>query len=449
MMPTEDKKIVRLWAEKLKNREIPPWKVEDEIIDHRQAESPRQFRLAALARRRYLEEETGETFHSITVPEMPYKLLYRCEKENLGYELDARDISTDCLFCGGKLRSLGEYAPLVANYIGGVEAYYSFAGRIKVRGTSEKTYTNLLVYGTGLGPIGVTRGCHLINRFGGALVEVADCGQAVRALGFLFEAPNIRQKAIKVIEDNLPFLKGQLELKLSEFRGKMLSVDFDCAESNRGYLLFVEFVTEFENFRGHGDTSRVVGFIKGVIEALFQAQGVGYQMAIIAQGHDGDLKPSPKNKRGRYARAEVHIPVEEFENFFSLSVDRFMAVVEVDGTGAQRLGCQFYSGMGGEIIPAVYKATKVNPQSSLVTSFENITAGVENNKLVYRVELPNVEVGVASNREGLISPSGREALRFMGIQSAKDFASSLAAQVLAGEFNLALEIALERLYRPQ
>jgi len=90
MMSTEDKKTVRLLVEKLKNREIPPWKVEDEIIDHRQAESPRQFRLAALARRRYLEEETGEIFHSITVPEMPYKLLYRCEKENLGYELDAR-----------------------------------------------------------------------------------------------------------------------------------------------------------------------------------------------------------------------------------------------------------------------------------------------------------------------------------------------------------------------
>jgi hypothetical protein len=448
-MSIEDEKLVLTWAEKLKNGEVPPWKVEDEIVSSGHAEAPYQFKLAALARQRYLEEETGETFHSITVPEKPYKLFYRCDKENLGYELDAEDISTDCLFCGEKLRSIGEYAPLVANYIGGVEAYYSFAGRIKVMGTSEKTYTNLLVYGTGLGPIGVTRGCYLINRFGGASVEVADYGQAVRALGFIFESPNIRQRAIEVIENNLPSLKGQLELKWKEFRGEMLSVDFDCAESDRGYLLFVEFVTKFENFRGHGDTSRAVGFIKGVIEALFQAQGVGYQMGIIAQGHDGDLKPSPKNKRGRNARAEVCIPVEKFEDSFSLTVDRFLAAVELDGTGAQKLGCQFYSGMGGEIIPAVYKATKVNPQSSLVTSFENISAGIENKNLVYRVELPNVEVGVASNREGLIPPSGREALRFMGIQSAKDFASSLAAQVLAGEFNLALEIALERLYRPQ
>ena len=62
------------------------------------------------------------------------------------------------------------------------------------------------------------------------------------------------------------------------------------------------------------------------------------------------------------------------------------------------------------------------------------------------VELPNIEVGVASNREGLIPPSGREALRIMNIHSARDFAASLVAQVLAGEFNLALEISREKLY---
>ena len=38
---------------------------------------------------------------------------------------------------------------------------------------------------------------------------------------------------------------------------------------------------------------------------------------------------------------------------------------------------EFYSGMGGEIIPAVYKAAKVNPQSSLVSSFQNISVGID------------------------------------------------------------------------
>jgi hydroxymethylglutaryl-CoA reductase len=102
--------------------------------------------------------------------------------------------------------------------------------------------------------------------------------------------------------------------------------------------------------------------------------------------------------------------------------------------------------MGGEILPAVYKATQVNPQSPLVSSFQTISAGVENGEVVYRVELPNVEVGVFSTREGIISPSAREALRIMGIQTAREFAASLVAQVLAGEFNLALEISREKLY---
>jgi len=35
----------------------------------------------------------------------------------------------------------------------------------------------------------------------------------------------------------------------------------------------------------------------------------------------------------------------------------------------------------------------------------------------------------------------------MGIRNAREFAASLAAQVLAGEFNLALEISREKLYK--
>ena len=74
------------------------------------------------------------------------------------------------------------------------------------------------------------------------------------------------------------------------------------------------------------------------------------------------------------------------------------------------------------------------------------TCRIEKNEVVYGVELPNIEVGIASTREGLISPVGREALRIMGIRTAREFCASLAAQVLAGEFNLALEISRERLY---
>ncbi|MFC2160937.1 hypothetical protein ACFLRX_04720 [Acidobacteriota bacterium] len=433
-------------VEKLIHGFIPPWKVEEEIAASGKLDSPKQFRLAALARQRFLELVTGEKFHSIRVPEKPYKIHYICDKENLGYEIDAQDRHKDCLFCQEELHSLEKHSPLVANYIGGSEAYYSYAGRIKVVGDVEKEFTNLLVYGTGLGPIGVTRGSFLINKFGGAKVSVSDSGRSVRALGFLFQKENLRKRAIRVIEEFWALLRKEIEEKVMEFSGRVVSVEFCPAEWMDCFILYVEFVIDFGNFRGHGDTSRAIGIAKNKIEALLKKNNISYQTSLIAQGYDGDLKPSPRNKRGRYTRAEVRISVNEFEKVFGINVEKFTTAVEIDRIGARKLGCQFYSGMGGEIIPAVYKATKVNPQSSLVSSFQNISVYVDKGDLVYGVELPNIEVGVASNREGLIPPTGREALRIMNIHSARDFAASLAAQVLAGEFNLALEISREKLY---
>jgi hypothetical protein len=276
---------------------------------------------------------------------------------------------------------------------------------------------------------------------------VSEFGSAARSLAFLFKTEEQRGKAIQVMELFWPQLRLDLEQKVTEFSGRSVSIEFGRAEGRHGFVLYVEFVLDFENFRGHGDTSRCVGWAKSKIEELLKANGVDFQMGIIAQGYDGDLKPSPRNKRGRLAQAEIKIPKKEFEEEFGIPVEKFLISVEMDRIGAEKLGCQFYSGMGGEIIPAVYKATKVNPQSSLVSSFQNIFTRIEGDFLIYGIELPNVEVGVASNREGIIPPSGREALRIMGIRSAREFAASLAAQVLAGEFNLALEISRERLYR--
>jgi hypothetical protein len=441
----EDRSI-RACIERLKKGELAPWKVEEELVTTYGIELPANFRIAALCRQRFIEEITGQDFRYIFVPEQPYKAQFLCEKDNIIWELDIRDENHSCSLCGLELKPLGQYAPLVANYVGGSEDYFSYAGQIVVKGDIEKEFTNLLVYGTGLGPIGVTRGAFLVNKLGGAEVKVADKAQAVRCLGFIFQTEELRRKAKHVIEAFLPEATTEMQKKMSEFDDQISSVDFDQAETQRGYLLYVDFVAEFLNFRGHRDISRAVGYIKKKVEEKLWTQGVAYELSVIAQGHDGDLKPSSRNKRGRSASAQVRIPFSDFETFLKVEPEKFFSFVEIDGVGAQKLGCPFYSGMGGEIIPAVYKATKVNPQSPLVSSFQNIYAGIEKGDVVYRVELPNVEVGVVSSREGLVPPVGREAMRIMGIRTAKDFAASVAAQVLAGEFNLALEISREKLY---
>lgn len=440
------RKIAESWAKKLKEGTFPPWKVEEALAERSHVPLEERFAVAAMCRRLFIEEVTGQAFSFIQIPEKPYKTFYFCPRDNLTWELDGRDNNRRCSLCEGELHFKGGQAPLVANYVGGSEIYFSYAGCIDVVGDVEKRFTNLLVYGTGMGPIGVTRGCFLLNKLGGAFVRVSETGQAVRCNGYMFSSPEPRQQARAIIEKNLNELEEAMNARLLEFSGRISAVDFDEVQKNEDFILYVDFVAEFENFRGHGDISRAVGFAKDKIESLLDTARIPFKLSVIAQGHDGDLKPSPNNKRGRYASAEIHVPVPEFEALLKVDLKKFMDFVKVDAYGAENLGCQFYSGMGGEIIPAVYKATQVNPQSPLVSSFQNISCRIEKNEVVYSVELPNVEVGIASTREGLISPVGREALRIMGIKTAREFCASLAAQVLAGEFNLALEISRERLY---
>lgn len=425
---------------------LPPWRVEDELISRYHIDPPDNFSLAAQSRREFIAKITGEKFSHIAISDKPYKIRYFCSEDDLTFELDARDSHIQCPLCHTEMENLSQFTPLVASYVGGCESYYSYAGRICVRGDIEKEFTNLLVYGTGLGPIGVTRGSFYINKFGGAQVKVDKLAQAVRCHGLIFDSDETRRAAQSVIEEHLDGLKEKMNDLMREFTGVVGSVDFDCVDSQEDFILYVDYVASFTNFRGHGDISRAVGSVKREIENLLDSSGVDYKLSVIAQGHDGDLKPSPRNKRGRFATAELRVPIAEFEEFFKVDLQKFLSFVNVDALGAQKLGCPFYSGMGGEIILAVYKATQVNPQSPLVSSFQNIYAGIEIGELVYRVELPNVEVGVFSTREGIISPGAREALRIMGIQTAREFAASLAVQVLAGEFNLALEISRERLY---
>jgi hypothetical protein len=441
-----EKQAIHRCIEKLRDGLLAPWNVAEEMQTVYGIESPDNLRAAALCRRAFIEDRTGSKFQHIFVPEKPYKERFLCKKDNIVWELDARDEVRICSLCDTCLKPLHTYAPLVANYIGGHEDYYSYGGQIKVKGDINKQFMNLLVYGTGLGPMGVSRGSFLINKSGGAEVNVEATAHAVRCLGLVFSQEESRNKAIRTMEAILPEIREEMLTQMAEFKGRLNTVEFAQAETRNGFFLYVDFMADFTHFRGHGDISRAVGFVKKKITAKLQQQGIAYELAVIAQGYDGDLKPSSRNKRGRYAAAQVRVPFSEFEGFLKVNPDKFLSFVEVDRVGAHKLGCAFYSGMGGEIIPAVYKATKVNPRSTLVTSFQNIHAGKDKGDVVYGVELPNVEAGVVSSREGLIPPVGREAMRLMGIRTAREFAASVVAQVLAGEFNLALEISREKLY---
>lgn len=183
---------------------------------------------------------------------------------------------------------MGKYAALVANYVGGIEDYYSYAGRIKVKGDVHKEFTNLLVYGTGLGPMGITKGCYIINKFGGAEVHVSEFARAARCLGFQFNTEELRNKAAKTIEDFLPALKPEMNKKMSNTGGRFSSVEYVQVENHRSFILYVDFAADFTDSRGHGAISHAVGYAKREIEHKLKEAGVQSDLSVIAQGYDGD-----------------------------------------------------------------------------------------------------------------------------------------------------------------
>ena len=91
-----------------------------------------------------------------------------------------------------------------------------------------------------------------------------------------------------------------------------------------------------------------------------------------------------------------------------------------------------------EIIPVLYRGTKVNPRPYNVSCTENVYVEIKDEDVIFGVELPNLEVGTVSNREGPICPTAREVLKLMGIGTSKEFAAAAASTTLAGEFNFAL-----------
>ncbi len=440
----ENNKLIEELADKIKTGKVQPWKAESVLLEEYDVRAPEHFQIAALSRRKCIEELTGQKFNYLELPEKPYLMQWHCPKDNSIWQLEARDTDTVCTHCGSALEPHGSgsdrFLPLVNNYIGGKEEYYSSAGQIKVFGDVDKTFTNLLAYGPGFGSIGISVGCFRINKLGGAEVKVGKWAGAARNLGYIFESEEDREKAVIVAKESLPVLRKEMEEKyLSEFSGEIYEVEFVRRQHHGQFFIYICFYTRFEHARGHGVTSAAVGFARGRLDAEFIDKGVTYIQSLIAMGFDGDLKPSPRNRRGRYVSAQVKMPIQAYEKMSKTGIDKLMSYMEIDRQGVmQEQGGFVYSGMGGEIIPALYRGTKVNPRPYNVSCTENVYVETRGEDVIFGVELPNLEVGAASNKEGPICPTAREVLKFMGIGTSKEFAAAAAAMTLAGEFNFTL-----------
>ncbi|MCP4633512.1 MAG: hypothetical protein GY855_11345, partial [candidate division Zixibacteria bacterium] len=207
-----DQNAINKTVELLKNGDIPPWKAESYLTDEYNLSPPDNYFHAAVIRRSFLEEISDEKFKYLPLPEKPYLVNYYCEKCNIDYQLAGYDEVTSCSICGEKLNISNPLKtfPLTANYIGGIDDYFSYCGNFKVKGDITKEFIGILQYGTGLGPIGVTRGGFFINKYGGAEVTVTDTARACRNLGYIFDNTDRRLKALKMIESYLPEIRTKM-----------------------------------------------------------------------------------------------------------------------------------------------------------------------------------------------------------------------------------------------
>mgnify|MGYP005839000339 CR=1 FL=1 len=437
-----DNRIEKLVKELSEGR-LAPWKVED-VLEN---EGINRFALAAQTRRLYLERQTGMTFRHLSMLEKPYRISALCPACLIQYDIVANDTEWNCGICSAELKREKNPKPLVSSYIGGAEDFYSFAGVLVIHGDVNKTFYNILQYGTGLGPIGAARGCLYVYKLGGVEVVVAQKSRALRALCFEYETEEQRDRAWKVLMQSYNILEQEINDMLNPWQGTLELIEPMSISEGRCWRLYITFMGSFEHHRGHHAISKAVGAVKGKADAILAQRGCKPRYSFIAQGYDGDLKPSHRNFRGRYALAIIQAPLKKIEEVCRIDAEKLLRFIRIDSQGVYKLGYLGHTGMGGEILQGCYKATKVNPHSPLVSSTQNIKADIRNGNFIFQVEMPNIEAGVLSTPEGLIPPIGREILSFIGIRNSRDYAAWCCGLILAAEFNLCIEIAREKLYQ--
>ncbi|MEA2107816.1 MAG: hypothetical protein U9P07_00135, partial [Pseudomonadota bacterium] len=265
---------------------------------------------------------------------------------------------------------------------------------------------------------------------------------------FVFDTESEREKARQLIKDHLDrLIELMTENFLKPFAGEVYNINFLDKQHHGDRIMHCCFYTRFGEYRGHGCTSKAVGGAKNYIDDLFKEHNIACRVSVIGMGRDGDLKPSPRNRRGRYVSARQRIPIKEYEKNIGRPIDDFLSYLELDRQGVlEETGWPVYTGMGGEIIPAFYRTMKNNPRPYLVSSLQKVYVETRGDDMLFGVELPNMEVGFPSGPEGIVPPLSREVARICGIESSKDFVAACAAITLAGEFNFATLHIKEKLY---
>ncbi|MCE4612513.1 MAG: hydroxymethylglutaryl-CoA reductase (NADPH) [Desulfurococcales archaeon] len=371
--------------------------------------------LAALARRRFLEEETGSMLSSIASTILDFE------------ELVGRNIE---------------------NPIGAVQIPIGVAGPLKVNGDYARgEFFVPLATTEGALVASVNRGVKAVTLSGGAKPKVIYDGMT--------RAPLVWTPSVDEAVRFSSWIKSRLDdlsrvVSQTTRHGRLREVQTFIV----GNLVWVRLVYFTGDAMGMNmatiASDRICKYIEGAYE--------GDARCIALSGNVcTDKKPAIINRllgRGKYVVAEATISRDIARSVLKANIEDIHYINTAKNLlGSAVSGSASFNAHYANIIAAIFLATGQDAAQVVESSMGFTWTELRGNSLYISVTLPSLEIGTVGG--GTRLPTQREALKLLGVDGGGDppgsnalkFAEIVASTVLAGELNLLAAIAAGHLAR--
>lgn len=323
----------------------------------------------------------------------------------------------------------------IENLIGATQIPLGVAGPIRVKESKSqrvKDYYVPLATTEGALVASISRGCKAVTQSGGATVVIENVGITrgpvfkTKGLSHGFEIKKWIEKNFNLIAQTAQ--KTSSHLKLLKIEPAIL-----------GRNIFLRFSFDSADAMGMNMASIATQEAVNLIEQKTKTKCIA-----LAGNFDIDKKPAWLNfisGRGKKVWAEVVLPKKIVGEILKTTPQNLVEVVQAKThLGSILSGSLGFNSHFANVIAAIFIATGQDPAHIVEGSLGITTAEVlGNGDLYFSVYLPALVVGTVGG--GTHLPTQQEALKLMKVKNVLEFASVIAAVVLAGELSLLASLA--------
>ncbi|MEM0201550.1 MAG: hypothetical protein QXR73_00015 [Candidatus Micrarchaeaceae archaeon] len=279
--------------------------------------------------------------------------------------------------------------------------------------------------GTGFGMSILNRAIELGSRLE---VFVSDTSFIARSPTFRFNTKEEASSAIDLINSIKDELISCGSENMKNFYGNLEEVHIASAEVDGYTELSVNFIYAMHgSLLGHEQATAITGLLAEKIAKRLIDSKINAQQMALAGGEDGDLRPSPKNVRGRRVSASILIPetvLLEFihkrskgdpiseegvaKSFASRNKSKYWVWNDYSGSYT-------HTGMELEVLDAIFSVLKPPSPPFVSSNIDVKVEEVEDEKAAkgihYTIEMKNFEYG----SEGIITGIRKDAEAIIGL----------------------------------